>query len=91
MTDSVNWGGHQPGWEAPAQSLVAVTPHDSTNISGGIVRALWVGGAGNISIVAADGASAVLLSNVPQGTLLPIATQRVNATNTTATLIVGLR
>jgi hypothetical protein len=91
MTVNAVIGGHMPGWESPGQSLVAVTPHDSNNITGGDVRALWVGGAGNVAILAAGDSSAVTIVGVPAGTLLPIATTRVNSTNTTATNIVGIR
>ena len=45
--------------------------------------------AGNVSVVMADGTTAVL-SAVPAGMLLPLRVTRVNATSTTATLIVAL-
>lgn len=73
----------------PSQSFVAVTPHDSTNITGGPVRSLYVGGAGNLVAVGLDDA-AVTFVGVAAGTVLPIAVKRVNSTNTTATSIVGL-
>lgn len=72
----------------PATGLIAVTPHDSTNIST-VARALWVGGVGNVAVEMEDGTTATLTA-VPAGTLLPIRAKRVNSTNTTATLIVAL-
>jgi len=51
-------------------------------------RALWVGGAGNVTLEMNDGAI-VLISGVPEGTFLPIAHQKVMAA-TTATLVVSL-
>lgn len=73
----------------PARNLAAVTPSDSTDLAN-VAKGLWVGGAGNVSIIAADDSAAVLISGVAAGTLLPIRAKRVLATNTTATLIVNL-
>lgn len=65
----------------------AVTKSDSTVIPE--CRALWVGGAGDLSVVFADGGNAVTLSGVAAGTLLPIRVTKVMAA-TTATLITAL-
>lgn len=73
-----------------AKRLRAVTPSDTVNLAVGVTRALWVGGVGDIAILAEDDTVVVTLSAVPAGTLLPIRTRRVNSTNTTATLIVAL-
>lgn len=73
----------------PARNLAAVTPNDSTDLAN-VSKALWIGGAGNVSIIAADDSSAVLISGVAAGTILPIRAKRVLSTNTTATLIVSL-
>jgi hypothetical protein len=55
------------------------------------VRALYVGGAGDVAVrMVADGA-VLTLKGVPGGTLLPIQVDRVMATNTTATFMLGLR
>jgi hypothetical protein len=75
-----------PGPLFPAQRLAAVTPSDSTDLSGS--RALWVGGAGNVVVMAANDTVAVTLV-VPAGTLLPIFARRVMAA-TTATSIVAM-
>jgi hypothetical protein len=73
----------------PAQRAVAVTPTDAAVIE--CTRGLWVGGAGNVSVRFVDRPAVdVLLSGVPAGTLLPLQVTCVNATNTTATLIVAL-
>jgi hypothetical protein len=72
---------------APATTARAVTPSDSTTLGG--CRALWVGGAGNLTLDFADGATNILMSGVPAGTLLPVAVLKVKAA-TTATLIVAL-
>lgn len=78
-----------PTSTAPAQGAVAVVPSDTVSLVPAPCRALWVGGAGDISVLMADGASATLVG-VPAGALLPIAVRRVNSTATTATSIVAL-
>lgn len=74
---------------APAESCVAVTANDSTDLSGGLTRALYIGGGGAVSIDDAAG-NTVLFSGLNAGTVLPIRVKRVRATNTTATNIVAL-
>lgn len=75
-----------PGAMFPALKLASVTPSDTTDLSG--CRALWVGGAGIVSVIAANDTTAVSIT-VPAGVLLPIFAKRVMAA-TTATLIVAL-
>ena len=72
----------------PATSGETITPNDAADI-GFVTRGLWVGGAGNISVVMMDGQT-VTLNNVAAGTLLSVRVNRVRATGTTATGIVGL-
>lgn len=75
---------------APAVHLFAITPSD-TMVFPTATRGLWIGGAGNVAIVAlSDTGSPVTLTAVPAGTLLQIAAQQVMATGTTATDIVGM-
>lgn len=69
-----------------ASDAVAVTPSDSGSH---FYRALYVGGAGNVSLVTAAG-NAVTFTALNAGTLLPVATQRINLTSTTASNLVGL-
>lgn len=73
--------------EQAASTARVVTPSDTTGIGG--CRGLWVGGAGNLTLDFPDGATNILMSGVPAGTLLPIAPLRVKAA-TTATLIIAL-
>jgi len=70
-----------------ATSVAAVTPHD-TNPN--VYNALWVGGTGNVAVECANGSTATFTA-VPAGVVLPVATARVLATGTTATLIVGMK
>lgn len=76
-----------PTSNAAALSLAAVTPSDSTVVG---CRSLYVGGAGDVAILAYGDTAAVTLSAVPAGTILPISCAKVMLTNTTATLMVAL-
>lgn len=75
-----------PGALFSARKVVAVTPSDTTDLTN--CRALWIGGAGTVSLKCVDDTAAVSLT-VPAGTLLPVFASRVMAA-TTATLIVAL-
>lgn len=74
-----------PGW-----SLVAITPSDST-IYNPPLRSVYVGGTGNVSVLAIGDTVAVVFSNVPTGGYVLAQCQKVMATGTTATLLTGLR
>lgn len=72
----------------PAKRGSAVTPSDSTLL--GSVRALYVGGAGDLVVeFSGNEGTNITLAAVPAGTLLPIRVSRVRAA-TTATNIVAL-
>jgi hypothetical protein len=71
-----------------AANGAAVTPSDSTLLSG--VRALYIGGAGDVSVNFPGSPTAVVFVGVPAGTVLPVQAMRVRATGTTATSIVAL-
>ncbi|CAB4166023.1 hypothetical protein UFOVP851_5 [uncultured Caudovirales phage] len=70
-----------------ARKLAAVTPSDSTDLTG--VRALWVGGTGNLVLKGVDDSSSVTLVIPNAGVLIPVFVARVMAA-TTATSIVAL-
>jgi len=70
-----------------ARRVAAVTPSDSTDLTG--CRALWIGGAGNLSVKGVDNSAAVTIVFANDGVLLPIFASRVMAA-TTATNIVAL-
>lgn len=72
---------------APAENAVAVTPNDSTDLTYAS-RALWIGGAGNISVDLVGGQTAVVFTGIPAGTWMPLRVTRVRSTSTTATSIV---
>lgn len=75
--------GFAPYWRARA-----LTPSDTANLDSP-TRALYVGGAGNASVVLQDGAT-VTLTGLLVGTIYPVRVKRVNLTGTTATNLVGL-
>lgn len=72
----------------PSSTFEAITPSDSTDLTG--IRALYVGGAGNVDVRGVGSSTTVAFDGVTAGTILPISVSRVMA-STTATLIVGLR
>lgn len=75
-----------------ASSAVAVTPHNTNEVASndGYPRALYVGGAGNVTVDMADGQTDVAFVGVQAGQILDIQVSRVKATGTTATNIVAL-
>lgn len=73
---------------ATLDQAYAVTPSDTVSFTQGKCRALYVGGAGNVTAIV--GGAAVLFTAVPVGTTLWIGATRVNSTATTATAMVAL-
>lgn len=81
--------GHTvPSLESPPSHAAAVTPDDATDLTY-TTRALWVGGAGNISVITLGGET-VTITGVLAGSLIPIRVNRVRSTSTTATNILAL-
>lgn len=68
-------------------SAAAITPSDTSDLGG---KAIYVGGAGNVTVVPESGGTAVLFTAPPVGSVIPIRFRRVNATGTTATALVAL-
>lgn len=57
-----------------AHGAVAVTPSDSTELP--VTRALFVGTAGDVAVVMADGQTATFV-NIANATVLPVQVQKV--------------
>ncbi len=64
-----------------------ITPSDTQAVSPGC-EAIYVGGTGDL-VVVSDGTSATFKA-VPVGAIIPVKAQKVMATGTTATQIVGM-
>jgi len=73
----------------PADNAAAVTPSDGSDLANA-ARALFVGGAGAVKVDMVGGTTAVTLTGVVAGSVLPIRVSRVYSTGTTATNIVAL-
>lgn len=82
------FSAYSPQLHSPGVSASAVTPDDNVDLPFSS-RALYVGTAGDVSVVMLDGTSAVF-KNVGNGAMLPIRVRRVKSTNTTATNIVAV-
>lgn len=85
---SDKFGGYSDTAAGPARSVRAVAPSDVADLPDGIPKALLVGGAGAISIIAADDTAAVTI--IVQAGVLSVRVKRVRLTGTTATSIVAL-
>lgn len=72
-----------------ATQLAVVTPSDAVDLPQ-VAKSLWVGGAGNVSVIAEGDTVPVTLTAAAAGTLIPLRVKRVRATGTTATAIVAL-
>jgi hypothetical protein len=73
---------------SPLTSAASVSPHNTNELSY-VTRALYVGGAGDVSVTMQDGGD-VVFAAVPAGTTLPIRVKVVKATGTDATDIIAL-
>lgn len=71
----------------PADGAFAVTPSDSTTLSG--VRALYIGVTGDVAVQTRRRGTSVVFKAVPVG-ILPVQCVKVLATGTTATDILAL-
>jgi hypothetical protein len=79
--------GAAVGATGPYANALPVTPADVGSLPA-TTRALWIGGAGNVTVDTLGGQT-VTLTAVAAGTLLPLQVSRVRAA-TTATLVVAL-
>lgn len=79
---------HTSSLEGPAFHGFAITPSDIGGLSE-TTRAIFVGGAGDVTLVLASGAE-LNFANVAAGTILPLRTTAVKITGTSATNLIGL-
>lgn len=87
MTDPFT--SHATALSSPARNGFLITPNDGADLAI-VCRSLFVGSAGDVSVILAKDSSSVVFKNVQIGSLLPVSVKRVEATLTTATDIVGL-
>ncbi len=72
-----------------SRNAIAITPHDSNNLTV-TIKKLFVGGAGNIRLLCAGDTSPVTLTGVLAGTIIEdVSIIRIYSTSTTATNMVG--
>lgn len=74
--------------DSVATRAAAITPSDSVSLTV-FPRAIYIGGAGNVSVLTLGG-DTVTFSGLAAGSILPVRVQRVNATSTTATNLVAI-
>ena len=72
---------------SPASRVAVVTPSDAVDLPIASKR-LWIGGAGNVTLVTVGG-DTVEYPSVPAGTYLQVRAARVMATGTSATNILA--
>lgn len=74
----------------PAKHLRAVTPSAEDDLPDGPCRALYIGGGGDISVIAEGDIDVVTLVGIPSGYILLVSVKAVRITGTNATNIVAL-
>jgi len=67
----------------------AITPSDTVPLTN-VCRAIYVGGAGDVTVRLVNDTANVTFKAPPVGTILPVSPKLVLATLTTATLLIGL-
>lgn len=85
-----DWSNSPAALGDAADDFMAVTPSDALSLPFRCKR-LWVGGAGNVSLLARDGVTPVVYTAVPAGTYLRVRASYVRSTGTTATNIIAER
>lgn len=74
------------GLDSPGYSGANLAPDDNSDLAK-VTRALWIGGAGDLSVILASG-DAVTFNNA--SSWMPLRIKKLNATGTTASDIVGV-
>lgn len=83
-----SYSDHATTLVAPARNAAAVVPSDTNDLAQ-VARGLFIGQAGDVAVVMADGAT-VIFPNVQAGSLLPLRVTRVRSSGTTATGLVAV-
>lgn len=72
---------------APGHNLRAVTPHATDDLPDGTCRALYVGGAGDLTVLAAGDDAAVTFVGVAAGSTITVACKAVRASSTATDIV----
>ena len=73
---------------APFTYLRGVTPAN-TNLPSGVCRGIYVGGAGNLTVILEDDTSAVTLTGVVAGQVYPLRAIQVTSATTATGIVAG--
>ena len=82
------FGEWTAGLESPAEGGSAITPNDSADLATS-TRGLYVGASGDVKVTLVGG-DTVTFTGLAAGIIHPLRAERVFATGTTATSIVGV-
>lgn len=74
---------------SPARRGFAITPHDTDELPF-VTRGIYVGNAGDVTVVLVQESGPVTFENVAAGSMLPVFVKQVLSTGTTATSLIGL-
>jgi len=74
---------------AGAADAATVTPTDDVELDP-IPRALWVGTAGNLTVILKNMSTTIAFNNIQAGTMIELEAKEVRATGTTASDIVAV-
>lgn len=84
-----NFSTYTSSLDSPARKAAAVTPHDTNELTD-IPRAIYVGGAGNITMTLVGDSTAIAFNGATAGSILAVRPKLIKSTGTTATAIVAL-
>jgi hypothetical protein len=77
------------GLDSPATKAFAIVTDNATLLTNA-TRCVYVGVTGDVTALLVGDTASVLFKGVPAGTFMPIRAQRIDATGTTATNLVGI-
>jgi hypothetical protein len=83
------FASHADGVSSPSRNAFGIVPHDSNPLAR-VVKGIFVGSAGNVTLRSVDGTADVLFKNVAAGQVLDVRASYVRASGTTAADLVGL-
>ncbi|KKK96204.1 hypothetical protein LCGC14_2665100 [marine sediment metagenome] len=77
------------GWNSPFTRCFSITPQDDKELNH-LPRALFIGGAGNMMLVAENDDDPVTFIGLKKGDVLTVRAKKILATGTTATQLIGM-